>query len=94
MPYDDLHHPQSLRAAPLHCHDPAPPQPGSPPPYLQADADFEAIFELAPVSLWLEDFSALRALFERWRAEGVTDLAAHLAAHPPARRRSDRVPPA
>ncbi|MCX7663382.1 MAG: diguanylate cyclase [Tepidimonas fonticaldi] len=53
-----------------------------PPPYLQADADFEAIFELAPVSLWLEDFSALRALFERWRAEGVTDLAAHLAADP------------
>lgn len=51
-------------------------------PFLQADADFEAIFELAPVSLWLEDFSALRGLFERWRAEGVTDLAAHLAADP------------
>lgn len=47
-----------------------------------AEADFDTLFELAPVSLWLEDFSALRALFERWRAEGVTDLAAHLTAEP------------
>ncbi|WP_299022534.1 diguanylate cyclase [uncultured Tepidimonas sp.] len=46
------------------------------------DTDSDAIFDLAPVSLWLEDFSALRSLFERWRAEGVTDLAAHLAADP------------
>src|SRR5207247_11390007 len=36
------------------------------------------MFELAPVSLWLEDYSALKALFERWRAEGVRDLRAHL----------------
>ena len=42
--------------------------------------DFEEMFELAPVSLWLEDYSALRALFERWRSEGVTDLRAHLNA--------------
>jgi hypothetical protein len=44
--------------------------------------DFESIFELAPVSLWLEDFSALRQFFERLRAQGVQDLAAHLAQHP------------
>ena len=44
-----------------------------------ADAD---MFELAPVSLWLEDYSALRALLERWRAEGVNDLRAHLLAEP------------
>ena len=25
------------------------------------------MFELAPVSLWLEDYSALKALFEQWR---------------------------
>ncbi|WP_334133750.1 sensor domain-containing diguanylate cyclase [Tepidimonas sp.] len=56
--------------------------PPGPTPHHTADADFETIFELAPVSLWLEDFSALRALFERWRTEGVTDLAAHLAADP------------
>ena len=40
------------------------------------------MFELAPVSLWLEDYSALRDLFQRWRAEGVTDLRAHLDDHP------------
>jgi len=42
--------------------------------------DFEEMFELAPVSLWLEDYSGLRALFERWRADGVIDLRAHLNA--------------
>ena len=40
---------------------------------LQA-TEWADLFELAPVSLWLEDYSALRRLFERWRAEGVTDL--------------------
>jgi len=42
--------------------------------------DFEEMFELAPVSLWLEDYSGLRELFERWRAEGVSDLRAWLNA--------------
>jgi diguanylate cyclase (GGDEF)-like protein len=37
------------------------------------------MFEVAPVSLWLEDYSALKQLFEQWRAEGVSDLRAHLA---------------
>ncbi len=36
--------------------------------------DFEAMFDLAPVSLWLEDYSDLRALYARWREAGVTDL--------------------
>jgi diguanylate cyclase (GGDEF)-like protein len=44
------------------------------------DADLAQMFELAPVSLWLEDFSGLKSLFERWRAEGVTDLRAWLRA--------------
>ena len=43
-------------------------------------ADLESMFDLAPVSLWLEDYSGLKKLFDRWRAEGVTDLAAHLDA--------------
>lgn len=43
-------------------------------------ADFEEMFELAPVSLWLEDYSALHALFADWRAVGVLDLRAHLNA--------------
>lgn len=32
---------------------------------------YEDMFELAPVSLWLEDYSALKQLFEAWRAEGA-----------------------
>jgi diguanylate cyclase (GGDEF)-like protein len=36
----------------------------------------QAMFDLTPVSLWLEDYSDLKALFERWRAEGVSDLRA------------------
>ena len=47
-----------------------------------SSADFEHMFELAPVSLWLEDYSGLKQLFERWRAEGVTDLAAYLQQEP------------
>lgn len=42
--------------------------------------DDAEMFELAPVSLWLEDYSALKDLFSQWRVEGVTDLRAHFAA--------------
>lgn len=42
------------------------------------DDDFAQMFELAPVSLWLEDFSGLAALFAQWRREGVADLRSHL----------------
>jgi len=50
---------------------------------LQAStAEFELLFHSAPISLWLEDYSALKALFETWRAQGVSDLAAHLRAAP------------
>ena len=45
-------------------------------------SDDSEMFELAPISLWLEDFSGVRALFDAWRAEGVTDLRAHFRAHP------------
>ncbi len=46
---------------------------------LSSGADFEHMFELAPVSLWLEDFSELKRLFDSWRGQGVTDIHAHLA---------------
>lgn len=36
------------------------------------------IFELAPMSLWLEDYSALRRQFDAWRQQGVVDLRAFL----------------
>ncbi len=47
-----------------------------------SEADFEQMFEMAPVSLWLEDFSGLKQLFDTWRAAGVQDLKAYLLAQP------------
>lgn len=44
------------------------------------DADFELMFEAAPISLWLEDYSALNRLFSEWREQGVQDIDAHLRA--------------
>ncbi len=41
-------------------------------------ADDADMFDLAPVSLWLEDFSAVRDVFEGWRAQGIVDLRAFL----------------
>ena len=40
--------------------------------------EFENLFDHAPISLWLEDYSALKTLFNTWRTEGVVDLRAHL----------------
>ena len=37
------------------------------------------MFELAPVSLWLEDYSAVKILFDAWRAAGISDLRAYFA---------------
>lgn len=36
--------------------------------------DVESTFDLAPVSMWIEDFSGVQEKFAEWRAEGVTDL--------------------
>ncbi|MCX5579808.1 sensor domain-containing diguanylate cyclase [Kaistia terrae] len=36
------------------------------------------MFDIAPVSLWEEDYSALKSLFDEWRAAGVSDLGAYL----------------
>ena len=44
-----------------------------------APDDGTEMFELAPVSLWIEDYSGVKALFEEWRAIGVTDARAFLA---------------
>ncbi|WP_295953521.1 sensor domain-containing diguanylate cyclase [Rhodoferax sp.] len=49
---------------------------------LSSPADYTQLFALAPVSLWLEDFSALKRLFDGWRAEGITDLRTHVAVYP------------
>ncbi len=36
------------------------------------------IFNLAPIAMWIEDFSAVQALFDEWRAQGVTDIRSFL----------------
>src|SRR3954451_22227607 len=46
---------------------------------LRDDAE---MFELAPVSLWLEDYSGVKRLFDGWRAAGVTSLRDFLHADP------------
>ena len=40
------------------------------------------MFDLAPVSLWLEDYSGLKTLFGRWRADGIDDLRDFLRRNP------------
>jgi hypothetical protein len=45
-------------------------------------ADFEQLFDSAPISLWLEDYSALKTSFDDWRGQGVTDFNAHVAQSP------------
>ncbi|MBB4169417.1 hypothetical protein FHX09_003268 [Rhizobium sp. BK538] len=36
------------------------------------------IFDLSPIAMWIEDFSRVKAQFDRWRAEGVEDIRAYL----------------
>ncbi|QUS41203.1 GGDEF domain-containing protein [Tardiphaga alba] len=45
-------------------------------------ANDDTMFDLAPVSLWIEDFSAVKALFDQWQAQGVDDIETFLLANP------------
>jgi PAS domain-containing protein len=44
--------------------------------------DDAEMFDLAPVSLWLEDYSLLKAQFEEWRRAGVNSLRDYLREDP------------
>jgi diguanylate cyclase (GGDEF)-like protein len=48
----------------------------------QAETRFRHLFDHAPISLWEEDYHSLKELFDELRAQGITDLQAHLAGHP------------
>lgn len=48
----------------------------------ESDARYEDIFHLAPVSIWEYDIKDELALVRRLQAQGVSDLAAYLDAHP------------
>ena len=49
---------------------------------LASGLNLEDMFDLAPVSLWMEDYSALKKLFDQWRSVGVTDLRLFLQHNP------------
>ncbi|MBJ6727382.1 PAS domain S-box protein [Geomesophilobacter sediminis] len=48
----------------------------------QSEERYRLVFESSPVSLWEEDFSGVKALFDDLRREGVVELDAYLEAHP------------
>ncbi len=50
----------------------------------ESEERYRMVFENSPVSVWEEDFSGVRSLFDKWRAEGISDLEAHFHQHPEA----------
>ncbi len=52
------------------------------PPFPIDPDDNAKMFDLAPVSRWIEDYSDVKALFERWEAQGVDNIETYLLANP------------
>jgi diguanylate cyclase (GGDEF)-like protein len=48
----------------------------------QAERRFQSLFEAAPISIWQEDYSALKQYFDALCAQGVTDLKDYVETHP------------
>ena len=48
----------------------------------ESEQRYRLVFENSPVSLWEEDFSAVKALFDDLRKAGVADLGIYLDQHP------------
>ncbi len=48
----------------------------------QAERRLQNLFEASPISLWEEDYSAVKAHFDQLRANGVRDLESYLRQHP------------
>jgi len=48
----------------------------------QSEQRYRELFEYAPISLWEEDFSAVKAYLDDLRGEGAADLAVHFQEHP------------
>ena len=47
-----------------------------------AERRYQNLFDAAPISLWQEDYSALKKYFDSLRAEGVTNVRAYFESHP------------
>lgn len=50
----------------------------------KAEHRFKNLFEASPISLWEEDYSAIKAYFDSLRAQGVSNLQSYLGEHPEA----------
>ena len=50
----------------------------------RSEARFRGLFEDAPISIWEEDFSAVRQSINDLRAAGVVDFSAYFDEHPEA----------
>ena len=48
----------------------------------ESESRFQSLFEESPISLWEEDFSAVKPRLEALRQQGVIDLPAYFAEHP------------
>lgn len=48
----------------------------------RSEAYARGVFEQSPISLWVEDFRAVKTLFDAARAEGITNLPRYIKAHP------------
>ncbi|MEJ2613151.1 MAG: PAS domain-containing protein, partial [Candidatus Thiodiazotropha sp.] len=48
----------------------------------ESESRYRTLFENSPVSIWEEDFSAVKTLFDRLRHEGVTDIVPYFNQHP------------
>lgn len=50
---------------------------------IHAEADrFQSVFDLAPIAIWEQDWSAVAQGLDKLRRQGVSDLRTHLAGHP------------
>jgi diguanylate cyclase (GGDEF)-like protein len=47
----------------------------------QAESRFRHLFNHAPISLWEENYQGLKEMLDELRAQGITDIQAHLFSH-------------
>ncbi|GAM10792.1 hypothetical protein OR1_03089 [Geobacter sp. OR-1] len=48
----------------------------------ESEERYRMVFENSPVSIWEEDFSAVKAIFDDLKNQGVTDIEQYLTKHP------------
>ncbi len=48
----------------------------------ESEERYRMVFENSPVSLWEEDFSGVKAVFDQLKSEGVTDIGTYFDRHP------------